>query len=96
MQVSKMTYEDYTTIMWRLSDRKQDAERIWRDVQALEEWIPGLEGMRSLGKRIEDYLEALETEWERVAAAPEKFSIELLTELKEFQAKFGSGEPSTS
>ena len=77
-------------MMWRLSDRKNDVERIWRDMEAYQNWIPDLAKLPPLAYKIETYLGKLETEWKDVASEPElKFRIEQLKELLRFRAKPG-------
>jgi hypothetical protein len=89
-QLSKVKYEDYTAIMLRLSDRKNDIERIWRDMEAQQNWIPDLAKIRPFAYKMEEYLGKLEKEWEDVASLPElNFKIEQLKELLRFRAKAG-------
>jgi hypothetical protein len=94
MQLATLTFEGYVTIMSDLSDRKRDAERIWRDIQVIKEWIPELEGVEPRGKLMESYFDGIDKEYRSVSTAPENFRPEQLPALRLFRARTGSGEAS--
>jgi hypothetical protein len=53
-----------------LRDLKQDAERIWRDMEITKAWIRELDDVRELVKHMENVFEGIDHEWEFVAKAP--------------------------
>jgi hypothetical protein len=93
VSISDLTEQDYVNDMSKLSEDKEDVEKLWRDIEALEPWLAELNPAKPCVKSMEKYLNLLEDEWERVAPEPDdSFQAEHLQFLKGFRAKQATGE----
>ena len=88
--LSKQAYID---AMSKLSEDKEEVEKLWRDIEVLERWLPELARIRPRIKSMEDYLDALEDEWEKVGSTPDdQFQSKSLKALRGFKAKWNAPE----
>ena len=79
---------DYVDRMSTLSDDKQEVEQLWRDIEVLEHWLSSLKRVRPRVRSMEDYLNPLEDEWEKIGEAPaDEFHAESLEALNGFSVK---------
>ena len=87
--LKQMRKPEYVDAISRLSGDKEEIEKLWRDVEVLEEWMPELGPVRSEIKKMEKYLNALETEWENSGSTrDDAFEAESQVALVGFRKKW--------
>lgn len=93
VDMKTMTRLEYVRAGARLSDDKQEVEKLWRDIEVLERWLPKLKPVRPSVESMERDLNPLETEWESVGStADEDFDAESLSHLRGFYVKWNDPE----
>jgi DNA repair exonuclease SbcCD ATPase subunit len=93
LDMKTMSKQEYVRAGAQLSDDKQEVEKLWRDIEVLERWLPELEPVRPSVESMEKYLNPLETEWENVGSTTdEDFDAESLGHLRAFYVKWSDPE----